>query len=127
MASLEGYQLLPIPEQVFLPSTNIGGAMNFFIPSQPLLQCLPPAPYTLLPGANPYPVPIFQNPDLPQFYEYSNQPNFQQYLLDTNENEDRQSITSSQGRDNSISNSSLKLEHWNWVEQLNFILRDIYR
>ena len=124
---MEGYQLLPIPEQMFLPSTNIGEPMNFFIPSQPLLQCLPPTPYTLMPGAAPYPLPIFPNPDLQQFYEYSNQPNYQQYFLDTNENEDKQSITSSQGRDNSVSNSYLKLEHWNWVEQLNLVLNDIYR
>ncbi|KAI6650443.1 hypothetical protein LOD99_5880 [Oopsacas minuta] len=133
MASLEGFQLLPIPEQVFLPSTSIGGPVNFFIPSQPpLLQCLQPAPYTLMPGAYPQmSVPIFPGPELPQLYDYSNQQNFQHHIVDSNDtsfdNDDKHSITSSQGRENTLSNGSIKLDHWSWLEQLNFILRDIYR
>ena len=137
MASLDGFQLLPLPEQVFLPSSNINGPLNFFIPSQPpLLQCLSATPYTLMPGPSAYPqmgIGLFQSQELPQFYEYPT--SYDQYVIDAIDKTelmdggDVQSMTSSQDRNsNDHSNSTPQpKDSWSRVEQLNFILGDIYR
>ena len=136
MASMDGFQLLPLPEQMFLPSNSISGPLNFFIPSQPpLLQCLPAPPYTLMPGHAPYQQMggLFPNQDLSQFYNYPN-PSYDRYVVDASDKTDSldggdvQSVTSSQDRSsNELSTTSQPKDNWSWVEQLNYILRDIYR
>ena len=135
MASLDGFQLLPLPEQLFLPSSN-NGPVNFFIPSQPpMLPCLSGAPYTLMQGPSHFPqmgIGLFQSQEFPQIYDYPN-PSFHQYMIDASDKSesldgDIQSMTSSQGKNsNGTSSTPQPKDNLSWVEQLNYVLRDIYR
>ena len=133
MTSLESFQLLPIPEQVFVPSNGIGAPVNlFFPPHPPLLHCLPPTPYTFLPGASPF--PFYSNQEIHPVYDQREQ-DFFCYSEECangfdNSNEAKpESVESGDDRESNggAVHSTPTIPLFQWAEQLKFILRDIYR